>query len=195
MPDWLRTLQLSAGPDGSSVGRGRGRGRDTPRRRAAMVDGSSRRLWWTSAALLVAGGLVMAFLAFGERTQDPDRLEDRTFARAADARCEAAGTLLGADAGRVLEGDEAERIERITDAWAATAADLRALPVLRADTTRVDRWLATWDRWVLLGYDYADAVRRGSADEADAILADAAAPKTALRRFAVVNDMPSCAFG
>ena len=137
-----------------------------------------------------------AFLGLGVRTADPDRLEDRSFARAADARCEAAGTLLGPDAGRVLQGDaEAERIERITSAWSATGADIRALPVVRADEARVDRWLSTWDRWVGLGFDYAEALRAGDDDEARSILAEASAPKSVLRRFALVNDMPSCAFG
>jgi hypothetical protein len=198
VPDWLRTLQLSAGPESSTIGRRRsGAGAAAGRRAPPVVNGSNRWLWWTSAALLLSGALVMAFLGLGERTPpDRDRLTDRSFARAADARCAAAGTLLGPDAGRAMKGDaEAERIERITAAWAATGDDLRALPVRREDAERVDGWLSTWDRWVALGAEYAGALREGADDDARAILAEASELKTSLRRFAVVNDMPGCAFG
>ena len=190
VPDWLRTLQLSPGPPSSAPLRTR------PPSRVPPPTGSSRGLWWTSALLLLAGALVMAFLGLAETTEDPDRLRDRSFARAADARCAQTGSSLGPDAGRVLTGaDEVARIERITSAWEVTAIDLRALPVLREDAPHVDRWLSTWDRWVTLGYDYAEALRTGDDDEARGILAEAAAPKAELRRFAVVNGMDDCAFG
>ena len=146
--------------------------------------------------MLLAGGLVMAFLGLGERTDDPDRLGDRSFARAADARCAATGSALGDGIGRVLEGDaEVARIERITSAWEATAVDLRALPVDPADARLVEQWLTTWDRWVGLGYEYADARRAGDDDDARAALDEAAGPQATLRRFAVVNGMDDCAFG
>lgn len=189
MPDWLRTLQLSPGPAAGGA-------RKPSPRLGAVGGGSPRRLWWTSAALLLTGGLVMAFLGFGERTADPDRLGDRSFARAADERCQATGKALGSEAGRALEGPaEVERIAGITAAWEATAVDLRALPVAPEDARRVEVWLTTWDRWVGLGYDYAEALRTGSSVEAEAILDEAEAPKESLRRFAVVNEMDDCAFG
>ena len=145
---------------------------------------------------MLAGALVMAFLGLGERTEDPDRLGDRAFAQAADARCAETGSALGEAVGRVLEGDaEVARIERITSAWERTAADLRALPVAPADAARVEQWLRTWDRWVEQGHDYAEALRTGADDEARSILDDAAVPQAALRRFAVVNGMDDCAFG
>ena len=146
--------------------------------------------------MLLAGGLVMAFLGFGERTEDPDRLGDRAFARAADARCASTGSALGEDIGEVLEGDaEVARIERITTAWERTAVELRALPVSPEDARRVEQWLTTWDRWVDLGHEYAEALRTGAGDEAEAILDEAAVPQATLRRFAVVNGMDDCAFG
>ena len=146
--------------------------------------------------MLLAGGLVMAFLGLGEPTDDPDRLGDRTFARAADARCASTGSSLGGDLGEVIEGDaEVARIERITTAWERTAVDLRAMPVSPEDARRVEQWLTTWDRWVALGHEYADALRTGADDEADAILDEAAGPQATLRRFALVNDMDDCAFG
>ena len=190
VPDWLRTVQLAPGPTSSP---------SSLRRAGASAwfsGGPASRLWWTSAAMLLAGGLVMAFLALGEPPADPDRLGDRSFARAADARCAATGAALGDGVGRVLEGDaEVARIERITSAWEATAAELRALPVDPADARRVEQWLRTWDGWVDLGHDYADALRRGEGDEARTILDEAAAPQASLRRFAVVNGMDDCAFG
>ena len=153
-------------------------------------------MWWTSAALLLAGGLVMAFLGFSEPTADPDRLGDRTFARAADDRCAATGSELGDGVGKVLEGDaEVARIERITSAWERTAVDLRAMPVAPADARRVEQWLTTWDRWVELGHEYAEALRVGADEDARSILDEAAAPQATLRRFAVVNGMDDCAFG
>ena len=146
--------------------------------------------------MLLAGGLVMAFLGLGEPTEDPDRLGDRAFARAADKRCAATGEALGDDIGRVLEGDaEVARIERITSAWERTAVDLRAMPVAPEDARRVEQWLTTWDRWVELGHEYAEARRTGADDEARAALDDASAPQATLRRFAVVNGMDDCAFG
>jgi len=87
------------------------------------------------------------------------------------------------------------RIERITSTWEATAIDLRALPVGSSDARRVELWLQTWDRWVALGHDYADALRTGADDDARSILDEAAAPQASLRRFAVVNGMDDCAFG
>jgi hypothetical protein len=195
LPDWLRTLQLSAGPAASSrSGSASGRG-GKMRTVAGTGGGSSRMLWWTSAALLLAGGLVMAFLGLGERTEDPDRLDDRSFARAADDRCAATGSALGTGIGRVLEGDaEVARIERITSAWELTAVDLRALPVAPADARKVDAWLDTWDRWVRLGHDYAEGLRAGDDVATREAFDAAAAPKAELRRFAVVNDMDDCAF-
>lgn len=192
VPDWLRTLRLSSGPATTPAARRQSR------RTGSAPDGgtSSRKLWWISAALLAAGGLVMAFLGLGERTEDPDRLGDRSFARAADARCAATGSSLGEDADRVIESDdEVARIERITRAWEATAIDLRALPVEPTDARRVELGLGTWDRWIRLGHDYADARRTGADDEARMILDEAAVPQAALRRFAVVNGMDDCAFG
>lgn len=195
VPDWLRTLRLSPGPaatPGRRVGRRPGSGA-APARRT-----SSRALWATSAALLALGGLLMAFLGTAEDDSpaDADRLADRSFARVADARCAATGASLGNSARRHLEGvAEAERIERITAAWDGTASELRALPVAPADARRVDRWLRTWDRWVALGFDYADAVREGDDAHARALLAEAAAPKATLRHFAIVNRMNDCAFG
>ena len=198
VPDWLRSVQLSPGPaasPASSTGGRRG-GRGPSWFSRGPASGTTRRLWWTSAALLLGGALVMAFLALGEPTPDPDRLGDRSFARAADARCAATGAALGEGIGRVLEGDaEVARIERITSAWEATAAELRALPVDPADARRVEQWLRTWDGWVGLGHDYADALRRGSDAEARDILDEAAGPQATLRRFAVVNGMDDCAFG
>ena len=138
----------------------------------------------------------MAFLGLGERTEDPDRLTDRAFARAADARCAETGTALGEGIGKALQGPaEVERIERITSAWERTASDLRALPVVSADAPLVDRWLTTWDRWVALGHEYAEALRVGASEDATAVLDEAAAPKAELRRFALVNEMDDCAFG
>ena len=110
LPTWMRTLQLSPGP---------------PDR----VPRSSRRLWIISALLLATGALVMVLMSRGF-VRDLDRIEDRRFAAAADARCQAAAA----------SDDD--------DGRARLVADLRALPVDDDDAPAVDRWLRAWDRWI-----------------------------------------------
>jgi hypothetical protein len=173
MPDWLRTLRLAPGPGRAPVPR------------------SSRRLWLTSALLLGAGALLMLLLG-GADEDDPDRLADRSFARVADARCAATEAT---DRSRLEGQAEVRRIQRITANWEATVRELRTLPVAPEDERRVEAWLATWDRWIDLGHDYADALADGDVAEAQALFDEAEPPKRALSRFAAVNGMDHCIFG
>ncbi|MBW3615842.1 MAG: DUF2510 domain-containing protein, partial [Actinobacteria bacterium] len=61
LPEWLRTLRLSAGP-------------------AVQASRSSRGLWATSAALLVLGALLMVILGTSG-DDDEARIDDAAFIR------------------------------------------------------------------------------------------------------------------
>ena len=159
VPTWLRTLRLSPGP-------------------RARVPAASRRLWVTSAACLLLGA---AFLLVLGRSggADPDRIGDRAFAAAADARC-----------GTVVADDH----EELTDEWEQMVDDLRSLPVADADTAAVDRWLRAWDRSVALSAGRAEALVAGDEQEAGRLLEQRQAPDAARIRFALVNGMNRCLF-
>jgi hypothetical protein len=149
------------------------------------VPRTSRLLWVTSAVLLLAGAAVMLLLGRGA-ADDPDRLDDREFVGAADARC--------ATTGRAIAGDR--DIEVRTAAWEGMVDDLRDLPIVSspADAAAVDRWLRDWDRWIELGRDYGDALAAGDADGARDLLERSQVPNAAMTRFAVVNGMHHCIF-
>lgn len=164
LPAWLRTVRLSPGPP-------------------VKVPRTSRLLWITSAALLLTGALMMLVLDRGA-TDDPDRIGDRAFAKAADARC--AGTREAIGKNRDI-GDR-------TAAWETMVDDLRRLDVEGADAAAVDRWLRAWDRWIALGRDYGDAVGAGDRAGARDILERSQVPNRAMTRFAAVNGMYACVF-
>jgi hypothetical protein len=149
----------------------------------------SRRLWITSGLLVVLSGLLVVFFASGQG-DDADRIGDRAFVRAANARCARTNAALEGEE----DGADGARVERITDAWADTVSDLRRLPVAPPDARAVDAWFRAWDRWVALGHDYADAIEAGDSADAEVILAESAAPRSAISRFALVNDMNRCVF-
>jgi hypothetical protein len=174
VPPWLRTVRLSPGP-------------------SARVPHTSRRLWATSALLLALGaGLMLVVDRFP--TTDLDRIGDRRFASAADARCEVTGrSLPDASGARSSEADLA-RIETRTLRWEEMVRDLRALPVAGADMAAVDRWLDEWDRWTALRHDYVTARRDGDEAEATRLLERAQVPHSAVVRFALVNGMNACVF-
>jgi hypothetical protein len=179
IPDWLRTVRLSAGP-GSSRHR---------------IPWGTRRLWLVSAALLSLGAAVMVLLA-GGRANDRDHLSDRSFVKAANRRCSTASDEVQAIRSSVSGISTADRVARadgVASAWAAAVEDLRVLPVAGADRGKVERWLRAWEEWTALGHDYADAVDDGDDVEAEAVVRAAEGDRAALARFALVNSMAACA--
>jgi hypothetical protein len=164
LPTWLRTLQLSPGPP-------------------VKVPRTSRLLWGTSGALLVVGAVLLLALGRGAAA-DVDRIDDRTYAEAADERCARTGRAIAADR------DTEDR----TAAWEAMVDDLRELPVAEADAPAVDRWLRAWDEWTELGHDYAAAKAVDDDAGARQILADSQEPNARMTRFATVNGLDRCIF-
>lgn len=174
MPDWLRTLRLSPGPD-------------------ARVRRTGQRLWVTSAALLLVGALLMIFL--GGADDQAERIDDRNFLRLANARCARTETAVVSPNRQRREGvAEARRIEALATGWEAMVVDLRALPLDPADAPKVDRWLRAWNGWTSLGREYADALRAEDEVEADAVLRRSSAENAVMTRFALVNGMNDCLF-
>jgi hypothetical protein len=182
LPDWLRTVRLSAGP-GSS------------RHRLPL---GAPRLWLVTAALLSLGAALMVLLATGA-AKDPDRVHDRAFVRGAGRRCEQAAADVrtvraSASMGGISSQARADRADAEAAVWADVVDDLAQLPVAGVeDHRRVDRWLATWDRWVTLGHDYADAIEAGDDVEARAVVDAGERERAALVRFAIVNKIGTCA--
>lgn len=126
----------------------------------------------------------MGFVLDRGAADDPDRIGDRGFARAADARCAGTRQEIGKDR------DIGDR----TAAWETMVDDLRRLDVEDADAPAVDRWLGAWDRWIELGRDYGDAVAAGDRAGAKAILGRSQVPNQTMTRFAAVNGMYACVF-
>lgn len=173
-PAWLRTVRLAPGPP-------------------ARVPRASRQLWVISLVCLLTGGLVMLLLGRGAGN-DADRLSDRSFARAADARCTETRQSTPA---RTEPGSTASALRALaarTAAWERMVDDLRQLPVAGPDTVLVDSWLRSWDRWTSLQHDYVLAVQEGDEAEATRIVEAARTPHGLLTRFALVNGMNDCVF-
>ena len=189
IPDWLRTLRLSPGPSWVPAPHRPGPASSTTRRRSSAAATTSRRLWITSGVFVVLSGLLVVFFGSGD-DEDSDRIGDRAFVRAANARCARTNAALEGEE----DGADGARVERITNAWEDAVADLRELPLAAADARAVDEWFRAWDRWVSLGHDYADAIEAGDSADAEVILTESAAPKSAISRFALVNDMNRCVF-
>jgi hypothetical protein len=151
-------------------------------------------LWLLSALLCVLG----ATFALGLRMSQPDsalRLRDRAFAERANARCARAEREVVSPNRRPDNGtDEVGRIQALASGWAEMVLDLRRFEVAPTDRAKVDSWLAAWDRWTSLGYDYADALESGDEAGAQEVIVRSEVPKQVIGAFATVNDMPDCVF-
>ncbi len=174
LPAWLRTLRLSPGPP-------------------AKVPPTGRLLWLTSVGFLLLGAVLLVVLQ--RSGPDPDRIGDRAFAAAAEARCEVTERTVVTPNLGALEGPaEVRRIERLAAGWEEMVVDIRGLPLASIDAPSVDRWLRAWDQWTSYGHDYADAVAAGDNDEAKRILEASETPNAAMSHFARVNGMDGCVF-
>ena len=154
-----------------------------------------------AVVVLVAGMLAMwiyvLYLAFGPgRQAPPDRLDDPTFATAAQARCEAALAEV-AELPRAVEtpsaAERAEVVARANEVFAAMLHDLDGLVPGGEDGMLVRAWLADWRTYLDDREAYATALRT----DPDAQLL--VSPKNSqqiteyLDAFAGDNRMPACA--
>lgn len=174
MPEWLRTLQLSAGPAGRSPH-------------------SSRLLWAVSAALLGLGAVLMVILSSG--SDDGSRIRDTTLIRQVNQRCARAEQEVVKPNREQRKGAaDAERIEALAAGWEEMVSDLRRLEVAPGDQAKVDQWFRAWDRLTELGHQYAEAVAADDSAAARRVLERTVGPKQDISRFAYVNGMNSCIF-
>lgn len=152
------------------------------------------------AAVAVVGMLAMwgyvLYLAFGPgRADPPDRLDDPTFARAAEARCSQALDRV-AELPLAVETETPEERADVLDQanrhLAAMLDDLAELVPPGEDGELVEEWLADWRIYLRDRQDYADALR----EDPDARLL--VTPKGGdqitdhLDAFAADNHMPAC---
>lgn len=160
---------------------------------------------WTPTRLLLAivvVGMVtmwgyVLYLALGPgRQPPPDRLDDPTFAVAAQARCSAAlDDVVGLP--RAVETDTADEraavIDQANDLFATMLDDLDALAPAGTDGSLVRQWLADWRTYLGDREAFAIALRR----DPDAQLLVTAKDREQITEyvdaFAADNHMPACA--
>lgn len=151
-------------------------------------------------ALAVSLLLTVAVGGMGRGPELPPRtIEDRDFARQADAHCARALPPLRRDRPERPEdaADEpalAGRVERTADRLRQLADELRALPVAPGDQADVERWLADWDAYSDIGQRFADALRRRDAEAYESVSAQGNTVSRRLFLFARANGMPRCVF-
>jgi hypothetical protein len=163
-----------------------------------------RRTWSTGrvvVAVLVAGMVALwayvLYLAIGPgRQPPPDRLDDPAFARAAEARCDAAldevAALPRADAA-TSAAERADVVAEANDALAAMLDDLEHRVPAGEDGRLVRAWLADWRTYLGDREAYAVALRT----DPDARLLVSAKDNDQVTEhldgFAADNHMPACA--
>jgi hypothetical protein len=147
-------------------------------------------------AMVAMWGYVL-FLAFGPgRQPPPDRLDDPSFAAAAQNRCDAA---LGEVAGlpRAIEADSAEeRSEIVTEANAIFATMVESLEQLAPageDGPLVRRWLDDWRTYLGDRQRYADNLLVDPETRLLVTARDREQITEYIDAFAADNDMPACA--
>ncbi len=124
-----------------------------------------------------------------------ERIADRDFVAAADERCARTDREVVQPNLEPLKGAaEVARIEALAGGWEAMVADLRRLPIGRADAPSVDQWLRTWDEWTTLGHEYSAALAAGDQDRVERVLHRSERVNANMTTFATVNGMRRCAF-
>jgi hypothetical protein len=158
------------------------------------------RVWFVVASVVVVAMLAMwgyvLYLAFGPgRSDPPDRLEDPTFARAAEERCSAALDRIAALPLAVEAETPEARAEVLDEANGhldEMLDDLAVLAPAGEEGDLVDAWLADWRTYLQDRADYAADLR----EDPDARLL--VTPKGGdqitdyLDAFAQDNRMPAC---
>lgn len=173
-----------------------------------------RRLGRWLGGLFVVGSFVFWAWAFSPwaRTENPGRLDDRSFVGWADQRCARAQTAIDAlptARQAASRAERADQVDRATDEVEALVADIR----LRAeaslsvstesdgppDTELVAAWLEDWDVYISDRRSHADRLRTADEDTPDRelrfLLLDLTEGSTYTERmdgFARLNNMDNC---
>ena len=196
------------GVDGPSTDNGAGSG-----------PGAGGRRWWRwlgrwLGAVFVAGTFGFWIWAFSPwaRSENPGRLDDRSFVAWADERCGRARAAIDGLPTARQAGSRAERADQVDQGTAeveALVADLRgaAASSLAAatdgagppDATLVRRWLDDWDVYVADRRNHAERLRSADDDTPDRelrfLLVDMTEGSTYTERmdgFARLNNMDAC---
>lgn len=167
-----------------------------------VLDDQERPLRWTFGRVLLAvvvlatfGIWIYAYSGLADRPP-PDRLDDPTFAAAAEPRCAAARAEVDQLEPAYEASDHLDRvrtIERANAILTAMVADLEAM-VTGTDRDRqiVGDWLDDWNTYLDDRRDFAQ--RLGADPNARFYQSDVANEflDRRLTRLATTNDMPSC---
>lgn len=148
-----------------------------------------------SVGMLAMWGYVV-YLAFGPgRQPPPDRLEDPTFATAAQAVCRAALDDVAELPAAVESTDAVERadtIDRANERFADMLDDLAAGAPAGDDGEIVRSWLADWQVYLGDRRDYAEALRTDPEARLLVTPKDNEQVTEFIDAFAADNRMPSC---
>lgn len=137
------------------------------------------------------------YLAFGPgRQPPPDRLDDPSFAIAAQERCDTAldevSTLPSATESTTIE-ERADVVEQANSVFAAMLDDLEAITPGGEDGQLVREWLADWRTYLADREAYAVAVREDPEAQLLVSAKDRDQITEHLDAFAADNRMISCA--
>lgn len=178
-PPWVRSVRLAPGPPG---------GRSLRR--------TSQWLWMASGTIIALAMVLMVALSGRGTVGMGPRIADAEFVRQADQLCAAtdAETVRMHPATGGTGPAEAQRVTALADGFLQLVDKLRALEVRAADREAVGRWLGAWDRYVVLGYQRAQALEDGDREAAERANREAVAPKREINRFAVNNGLQACLF-
>lgn len=147
------------------------------------------------ACMVALWGYVL-YLAIGPGRQDPpDRLDDPTFAVAAQARCQAALDRVAAlptAASAPTPQARAEVIDQATDVFATMVDDLTRLRPGGEDGRLVGLWLDDWRTYLGDRREHADVLRSGGDRRFQVTARDSEQITLYVDGFAADNAMPAC---
>lgn len=162
------------------------------------------RIAATSMLVLFCGFWIWAFSPWAPH-DNPDRLEDRDFAEAAEARCAAALDRIDAiPSAREADTPEerSDQVETGTIEVEAMVADLRELTAqveTPAEREVLADWFVDWDQYIVDRWTHVERLRSADETESDRDLAFVLSAVIGggvyterLDGFARVNDMDSC---
>lgn len=163
-----------------------------------------RRVAATSIVVFLCGFWVWAFSPWAP-DDNPDRLEDRAFAQAAEARCAAAVDRIDSLPSAREANTPAERADQVeagtleVEAMVADLGELATHVEIPAERELIADWFVDWDHYVADRWIHVEHLRNANETTPDRDLAFVLHPSAdgdlyteRLDGFARVNDMDSC---